>query len=47
MHTQVLSLSELCWNHLLNSLPDRTCLIQHPKLLVELGVPRRFTERIH
>ncbi|CAF4694333.1 unnamed protein product, partial [Rotaria magnacalcarata] len=47
MHTRVQNLSELTWNYFLNSLPDRTCLITQPELLVQLGVPPRFTERIH
>ncbi len=47
MHTRVLNLSELAWNSFLNSLPDRTSLIKQPKLMAELHIPPRFTERIH
>jgi hypothetical protein len=47
MHTQVLNLSELTWNYFLNSLPDRTCLINQPNLMAQLHIPPRFTERIH
>lgn len=47
MHTRVLNLSELTWNYFLNSLPDRSCLINQPKLMAELRIPPRFIERIH
>jgi hypothetical protein len=47
MHTRVLNLSELAWNSFLSSLPDRTCLIKQPELMVQLDIPPRFIERIH
>ena len=47
MHTKVPNLSELTWNYFLNSLPDRTCLIEQPKLMAQLNIPPRFMERIH
>jgi len=47
MHTRVLNLSELTWNHFLNCLPDRSCLINQPKLMAQLNIPPRFVERIH
>jgi hypothetical protein len=47
MHTRVLNLSDLTWNYFLNSLPDRTCLINQPKLMAQLNIPPRFIERIH
>jgi hypothetical protein len=47
MHTRVPNLSELTWNRFLNSLPDRLCLIEQPKLMAQLHIPPRFMERIH
>jgi hypothetical protein len=47
MHTRVLDLSEITWNYFLNSLPDRTCLIERPELMAQLHIPPRFIERIH
>jgi hypothetical protein len=47
MHTRVLDLSELTWNYFLNSLPNRSCLIEQPQLMAQLNIPRRFAERVH
>ncbi len=47
MHTRVPNLSELAWNLFLNSLPDRTCLLEQPNFLAQLHIPPRYAERIH
>ncbi|CAF1482690.1 unnamed protein product [Adineta steineri] len=47
MHSRVLKLSEVCWNHFLNCLSDRTCLVTQPKLMSQLNIPMQFIDRVH
>ena len=47
MNTKVLKLSELCWDHFLQCLSDRTCLVRRPELMRELHIPAQFAERVY